>query len=110
MNAAFKIFVKIGIQRPKNMRDSIKKEHVIMLIFMNGFINLGMTMSQNWCLCNIVVKPVNVSIRMMDNVVFNFPNKSVGSERIHRKTHDVIDAFTFRITTMVGIMHYIKSN
>jgi len=47
---------------------------------------------------------------MMNDIMFDFPNKGIGSERVHGETHDVIDAFTFRITTMVCIMHYIKPN
>ncbi len=47
---------------------------------------------------------------MMNDVVFDFPNKGISSKSIHSKAHDIIDAFTFGITSVVGIMHYIKTD
>lgn len=59
---------------------------------------------------DIVVDPVDIGVRMMNDVMFLFPDEIISSQGVQRKAHELIDPFTGRIAAVVGVVHHIKPN
>ncbi len=103
-----KIPGKIRSQGPGQRTYPIKHKHIDELEAMDGHPFLCAALPQQPAVGNIIVDLVNVCIGVMDDIVFDLPNKGVTSQRIHRQAHYIVNPFFFREAVVAGVVHDIE--
>ena len=43
---------------------------------------LGHALAHNWAFCDIVINSINISISMVNDIVFEFPDKSITAKSV----------------------------
>ena len=59
---------------------------------------------------NVIIMALNIRKIMVDNVVFDFPEKNTTSEKVQSVTHKIIDPGLLGIGTMRTIMHNTETD
>lgn len=59
---------------------------------------------------DVIVETIYIRIGMMDDIMFEFPDKGIASQRIKRKPHQPVDPFPAGIAAVTGIVHDIKTD
>src|SRR5215831_16012098 len=65
-------------------------------------------LTQKNALCNIIINAIDVSIGMMNDIVFLLPEESITTHCVKRKSEQIIYPFFAGKASMAGIMHDIK--
>ena len=81
-----------------------------MLYPVRGYPALCAAHANKRALGDIIVQAVHIWIGMMDDVVLEFPDKTVTPQCIQCKTKQLVDFLIRRIAAMISIMHHIESN
>jgi hypothetical protein len=76
----------------------------------HGLPGLGSALTHERHVVDIVIDTVNIGISMMNNIVFQFPEKCVAAKEIMCQSEDLIDPSARRKTPVTCIMHDIESD
>lgn len=71
---------------------------------------LTLAMSHERTLGNIIVYAIYIRISMMDDIMFELPDKGIPPQGIERKSHQPVDPFPTGVAAMTSIMHDIEPN
>ena len=71
---------------------------------------LGVALPHERAFVDIVVHAVHVGVRMVNHVVFQFPDECVAAQGIKRQAHEFVHPFLARIAAVAGIVHDVEAD
>ena len=107
---SFEVFVEVEQQYPCQGGDSVYRQHVNVLKAVCRHPFLGGAHAHEGTSIDIVIHTIDIGVGMVDDIVFEFPDKGVAAEGIEGEAHDVVDPFFAGITAMAGIVHDIEAD
>lgn len=105
-----KVFHKIKHANPQKGGKRVDENHVNMLIAVCRLPFLGGAAAHEGAFCNIIVEAVHIGIRVMNDIVFEFPDKGIAAQRIQGQPHQVVHPFAGGVAAVKGVVHNVKAD
>jgi len=104
-----KIFTEVEHKHPGKGTNRVQKEHVNMLKTMQGPPGLCAAHPEQRTVGQIIVHTVDIGVGVVNNIVFDLPEKGIAAKRIHGEAHQLINPLAAGETFVAGIVHHVES-